>query len=100
LDYYGWTEADLSKEFKLSTAILPRFQGTVPGDKMTLGEIINELKTMYCKLLPFISRGEADPQATTLVYNTSTLPTENSVIGFVNESRSRLSGNTRPKKRG
>jgi hypothetical protein len=66
----------------------------------TLGEIINELKTMYCKLLPFISRGEADPQATTLVYNTSTLPTENSVIGFVNESRSRLSGNTRPKKRG
>ena len=52
LDYYGWTEADLNKEFKLSTAILPRFQGTVPGDKMTLGEIIHELKTMYCKLLP------------------------------------------------
>jgi len=50
LDYYGWTEADLNKEFKLSTAILPRFQGTVPGDKMTLGEIIHELKTMYCKL--------------------------------------------------
>jgi 2-oxoglutarate dehydrogenase E1 component len=49
LDYYGWTEADLSKEFNLSSAILPRFMGTVPGDKMTLGEIVNELKTMYCK---------------------------------------------------
>lgn len=50
LDYYGWSEADLSKEFSLSSAILPRFMGHVAGDKMTLGEIINELKTMYCEL--------------------------------------------------
>lgn len=49
LDYYGWTEADLSKEFSLSSAILPRFVGHVADDKMTLGEIINELKTMYCE---------------------------------------------------
>jgi 2-oxoglutarate dehydrogenase E1 component len=48
LDYYGWTEDDLKREFKLSDGILPKFVGTVPGDKMTLGQIINELKTMYC----------------------------------------------------
>jgi 2-oxoglutarate dehydrogenase E1 component len=48
IDYYGWTEADLSKEIKLGTSILPRFAGSVPGDSMTIGQIIDELKRMYC----------------------------------------------------
>lgn len=49
LDYYGWTEADLDREIKLNSAILPRFVGHVPGDKMTIGQIIDELKSMYCE---------------------------------------------------
>lgn len=49
LDYYGWSEEDMKKEFKLSSGILPRFVGKVPEDKMTLGEIIGELKRMYCE---------------------------------------------------
>lgn len=48
LEHYGWTEEDLKKEFKLSSGILPRFVGHVPGDKMTLAGIIDELKEMYC----------------------------------------------------
>jgi 2-oxoglutarate dehydrogenase E1 component len=52
LDFYGWTEADLNKEIKLNSAILPRFMGQVPGDKMTIGQIIDELKKMYCKYSP------------------------------------------------
>jgi hypothetical protein len=98
LDYYGWTEEDLKKEFSLSTAILPRFMGTVPGDKMTLGEIIHELKTMYCESGPPIVVCRANIQATTSVSSTSTLPTENSVIGFESESRSPHSGSTRQRK--
>lgn len=49
LDYYGWTDADLSREIKLNSAILPKFIGMVPGDKMTIGQIIEELKKMYCE---------------------------------------------------
>lgn len=49
LDYYGWTEADLDREFNLSEGILPKFVGVVPGNKMTLGQIIEELKKMYCE---------------------------------------------------
>lgn len=48
LDYYGWTEADLKKEFSLGDGILPRFKGQVKDDTMTLGQIIDELKQMYC----------------------------------------------------
>lgn len=49
LEYYGWTEADMDREIKLNSAILPRFMGQVPGDKMTIGQIIEELKKMYCE---------------------------------------------------
>lgn len=48
LDYYGWTEADMTKEFRLGDGILPRFKGQVKNDTMTLGQIIDELKQMYC----------------------------------------------------
>ncbi|EKD03512.1 oxoglutarate dehydrogenase (succinyl-transferring) [Trichosporon asahii var. asahii CBS 8904] len=48
LEYYGWTEADLDKKFKLGPGILPRFVGSVQGDELTLGDIIKELKQMYC----------------------------------------------------
>ena len=48
LDYYQWTEADMKKEFSVA-GILPSFVGHVKGDKMTLGQIIEELKRMYCK---------------------------------------------------
>jgi 2-oxoglutarate dehydrogenase complex dehydrogenase (E1) component-like enzyme len=87
LDYYGWSEADLKKEFSLSSAILPRFMGHVPGDKMTLGEIINELKTMYCKSRiegSLLTRSLLIYQATTSVSNMFTSPTEDSATGFVN----------------
>ncbi|KAJ9114880.1 2-oxoglutarate dehydrogenase E1 component [Naganishia adeliensis] len=47
LNYYGWTEKDLSKEFTLGPGILPRYAET-GKEKMTLGEIIGELKKMYC----------------------------------------------------
>lgn len=72
--------------------------GTVPGDKMTLGEIIHELKTMYCKLLVARVSKRANYQATISVFSMSTSPTEDSATGSVNESRSRNSGNTLPKK--
>lgn len=48
LNYYGWTEKDLDKEFTLGPGILPRYAET-GKDKMTLREIIGELKKMYCK---------------------------------------------------
>lgn len=51
LDYYGWTEADIKKEFEIS-GVLPRFAGQVQDNKMTLGQIIEELKRMYCTLVP------------------------------------------------
>lgn len=99
LDYYGWSEADLKKEFSLSSAILPRFMGHVPGDKMTLGEIINELKTMYCKSSSRATlTGLANSQATTLVYSTSTSPTEASATGFESGSKSHSNGSTRPRR--
>lgn len=47
LDYYQWTEADMTREFDI-IGILPRFDGTVKDNKMTLGQIIEELKRMYC----------------------------------------------------
>ena len=48
LNYSGWTEKDLDKEFTLGPGILPRYAET-GKDKMTLREIIGELKKMYCK---------------------------------------------------
>ncbi|WVQ70209.1 oxoglutarate dehydrogenase (succinyl-transferring), E1 component [Kwoniella botswanensis] len=65
LEYYGWTEADLKKEFKLSDGILPRFKGSVESDKLTLGQIIEELKRMYCthvgvQYVHIVDRGQCD----------------------------------------
>lgn len=65
LEYYGWTEADLSKEFKLGPGILPRFVGSVKDDKLTLGQLIDELKRMYCtnvgiQYIHISDRGQCD----------------------------------------
>lgn len=49
LEYYGWTEKDLEKKFKVSEGILPRYVGHVENDTMSLGQIIDELKRMYCE---------------------------------------------------
>jgi hypothetical protein len=95
LDYYGWTEEDLKKEFSIKN-VLPRFVNAVPEGKMTLGQIIEELKIMYCELGERVSG--ADPQATTSVSNTSTLPTEDSATGSENESRFPDNGNTPPRR--
>ena len=56
LDYYGWTEEDLKKIFDVP-GILPLFAGAVKDDKMTLGQIIEELKRMYCEFC--VSRMES-----------------------------------------
>ncbi|ORY33742.1 Thiamin diphosphate-binding protein [Naematelia encephala] len=65
LDYYGWTEEDLKKEFDISSGILPRFASTVPDGKMSLGQIIEELKSMYChhigvQYVHITDRGQCD----------------------------------------
>jgi hypothetical protein len=100
LDYYGWTEADLKQEFQLSAGILPRFVGTVPGDKMTLGQIINELKTMYCELLISLSElPRLIAQAITLVSSTSISLIEGNATGSENALRSLNNGNTRRRRR-
>lgn len=48
LDYYGWTEEDLKKEFNVKS-VLPRFASSIPEGKATLGEIIAEMKKTYCE---------------------------------------------------
>ncbi|KAL7422265.1 2-oxoglutarate dehydrogenase E1 component [Cryptotrichosporon argae] len=65
LDYYGWTEADLDKKFKLGSGILQRFVGHVKDDELTLRQIIDELKRMYCASIGFqyihiTDRGQCD----------------------------------------
>lgn len=60
LDYYGWTEADMTKEFRLGDGILPRFKGQVKDDTMTLGQIIDELKQMYCTYVHSCMKTTAD----------------------------------------
>lgn len=47
ISHYGWTEADLDKTFTLGPGILPRHVSE-GKDKMTLREIVDELKRMYC----------------------------------------------------
>ncbi|KAJ9318530.1 hypothetical protein DTO271D3_1192 [Paecilomyces variotii] len=47
LDHYGFTEADLDKEFTLGPGILPRF-ATESRKKMTLREIIDACEKIYC----------------------------------------------------
>ena len=51
LEHYGWAEKDLDKEFELGAGILPRFKkaGT---DKMTLRQIIDTCKKIYCASAP------------------------------------------------
>lgn len=45
LSYYGFTESDLGKTFTLGPEALPDLGST----KLTLGEIIDHLKKVYCK---------------------------------------------------
>jgi 2-oxoglutarate dehydrogenase E1 component len=47
LDYYGWTEEDLKKEFSIKN-VLPRFVNAVPEGKMTLGQIIEACRRRRC----------------------------------------------------
>ena len=47
LDNYGFSEADLNKEFSLGPGILPRF-ATADRTKMTLGEIVAACEKIYC----------------------------------------------------
>lgn len=48
ISHYGFTEADLSKEFSLGPGILPHF--AKEGIKsMTLGDIITTCRRVYCK---------------------------------------------------
>ena len=44
--YYGFTEADLGREFRLGEGMLQQFQATQP--QMTLQEIIDQVRTTYC----------------------------------------------------
>lgn len=48
LEHYGWTEKDLSKEITLGPGILPKFVDA-GIQKLTLGELIEALKRMYCE---------------------------------------------------
>lgn len=47
IKHYGFTEADLSKEFTLGPGILPRF-ATKERNRMTLKEIIDNCERLYC----------------------------------------------------
>lgn len=87
----------MKKEIKLNSSILPRFMGSVPGDKMTIGQIIDELKRMYCEFESasiILDSLIADCQVTMSVFNMSTLLTEDSATGSENESSCPLNGNT------
>lgn len=44
--YYGFTEADLSRQFMLGMGMLPEFSSKKP--QMTLQEIIDQLRATYC----------------------------------------------------
>ncbi|KAI8873262.1 hypothetical protein GQ42DRAFT_109403, partial [Ramicandelaber brevisporus] len=45
-EYYGFTEADMSRKFALGPGILPGFVGN-GSDELTLGEILQHLKSTY-----------------------------------------------------
>jgi 2-oxoglutarate dehydrogenase E1 component len=47
ITHYGFSERDLDRTFSLGPGILPGFIDT--GSKQTLREIIDHLKTIYCK---------------------------------------------------
>jgi hypothetical protein len=105
LEHYGWTEQDLNKEFHLGPGILPRFMGN-GKDVMTLKEIIDELKRMYCAydwlradaatwLIPIDS---INPQAAPSVSNTFISRIEHNVTGFENALRFHRNGSTLQKR--
>lgn len=50
ITHYGFSERDLDRTFSLGPGILPGFLDT--GVKQTLREIIDHLKTIYCKYSP------------------------------------------------
>ncbi|KZT60346.1 2-oxoglutarate dehydrogenase, E1 component [Calocera cornea HHB12733] len=50
--HYGWTEADLDHEISLGPGILPRF-ATGGRNSMTIREIIDKLKEIYCGAIGF-----------------------------------------------
>jgi len=52
LEYYGWTEKDLDKKFHLGPGILPKLREN-GKEELTLGEIVDELKRMYCHSIGF-----------------------------------------------
>lgn len=45
--YYGFTDKDLDRTFNIGPGILPGFSSG-DGKKMTLREIIDHLKKIYC----------------------------------------------------
>ncbi|ORY80001.1 Thiamin diphosphate-binding protein [Protomyces lactucae-debilis] len=47
LEHYGFTQADLSKEYTLGPGILPRFAAD-GREKMTLKEIVEACEKLYC----------------------------------------------------
>lgn len=47
--YYGFTEKDMDRTFTLGPGILPAF-GSGTTKRMTLREILDHLKAIYCKL--------------------------------------------------
>ncbi|KEI39477.1 uncharacterized protein L969DRAFT_62172 [Mixia osmundae IAM 14324] len=47
LKHYGWSDKDLDKEFAIGPGIMPRFK-TDGRSKMTLREIVDSLKRIYC----------------------------------------------------
>ncbi|KAI9323233.1 oxoglutarate dehydrogenase, E1 component [Dichotomocladium elegans] len=46
--FYGFTEKDLDRSFSLGPGILPAYDPTASGSKITLREIIGHLKKIYC----------------------------------------------------
>ncbi|MCO5554315.1 hypothetical protein L7F22_007844 [Adiantum nelumboides] len=50
IEHYGWSQSDLSREMRLGPGLLPNFvkHGV---QKMTIGEIIDACKRMYCEAI-------------------------------------------------
>ncbi|KZO96913.1 2-oxoglutarate dehydrogenase complex E1 component mitochondrial precursor [Calocera viscosa TUFC12733] len=47
LEHYGWNDSDLDRDIQLGSSLLPRF-ATGGRSTMTIREIIDNLKTIYC----------------------------------------------------
>ncbi|KAI8868067.1 hypothetical protein GQ42DRAFT_110466, partial [Ramicandelaber brevisporus] len=46
-EYYGFTETDMSRKFALGPGILPNFKSASGTTELTLGEILQHLKSTY-----------------------------------------------------